>query len=184
MNSYYSINTTSFGDTSQNLNANFSYSDSFPPTMSMALNRTDHLNAIISGDTICALYFIVPSSTHYLNPLTLNFNWSAMTEAGFPITLYVTSDSLYLFGTTGINYLSSDQIKFFPNPANDNLNIFFDSGIIHELDLFDETGRKIRTVINPLNKYTLNVKDLAEGIYYISILTSEGSMRSKFLILH
>ena len=182
----YIVNPSSLGDPALNL---YSYTvlrgqTGIPCHASMVLCRTDHANVYVAGDTIASFYFVIPSNAFFINPVYASVNWSAITEGGFPVALNVVSDTLYLSGTTGINKYDRNEIKIYPNPANDRIIFSFNSDKINELTIMDETGRKILSINNPGNKYILNVRDFADGIYYVSTLSSNKKSRSKFLVVH
>lgn len=179
------IKPTSLGDTSTNLFSFYTFHyGGVPSHVSMVLCRTNQTNAYVNGDTIASFYFIIPPDPFFLNPIYLNIDWNAITFGGYPVDLNVISDTLHLFRTTGINKYSQNEIKIYPNPADDRIVFSFDSDNIEELTIQDEFGRKILFVTNPDMNYILNVKDYSEGIYYITTLYSNRISRSKFLVIH
>ncbi len=69
---------------------------------------------------------------------------------------------------TGLDEVETEQITVYPNPANTTINI---TGVTAEhVDIYDITGRLILTVpTNGDEIVTINVSELAKGMYYIKI---------------
>jgi hypothetical protein len=65
------------------------------------------------------------------------------------------------------NNNASKMITIYPNPANDQLSIQFNSTKIKSFDIVEAAGRKISFIVNDKNIY--NIGQLASGIYEIII---------------
>jgi len=65
------------------------------------------------------------------------------------------------------------EIKVFPNPATEAVNIQFDSAVDEEikLDILDSQGKLIKTdLIGPaLTEKQINMQDIPAGIYYLRL---------------
>ncbi|MFA5404421.1 MAG: T9SS type A sorting domain-containing protein [Ignavibacteria bacterium] len=96
----------------------------------------------------------------------------------------------------GINNISSEiPDKFamhqnYPNPFNPTTNIRFDlpKATQVKLIIYDALGREIETLVNEIMKpgfysYTFNGKNLASGVYFFKIITSDYTDIKKMLIL-
>ncbi|HOY31402.1 MAG TPA: M43 family zinc metalloprotease [Bacteroidales bacterium] len=76
----------------------------------------------------------------------------------------------------------------FPNPANSNLNIAFNSDNNDEvlINVYDLTGRIVSTVKFPSvkgqNTYLMNVSDLSEGVYVITLKNAGTLLNQKLII--
>ena len=106
----------------------------------------------------------------------------------YTVTLHATngacSDSMtetVIVTTTGINsYSNANALSVFPNPANDNLQISFNTAesgkewTIKLNTVLAETliSKKITTVSGS-NQLSLNLSELANGIYFLELQTNE-----------
>lgn len=71
-----------------------------------------------------------------------------------------------------------ENIKLFPNPASDFININTKEKI-NNIEIYDSTGRKVTVEFNLNNQ--IDVSKLINGIYYIRITTAKNSLTSKFI---
>ncbi len=78
----------------------------------------------------------------------------------------------YYVQVTGINNVSTEQIKVYPNPANDFISVIGNDNSV--VKIYDIHGRLVKTS----NSSVVNVSDLSEGIY---ILKAKDKT-SKFII--
>jgi len=78
---------------------------------------------------------------------------------------------------------NKQQIKLYPNPANDVLHV--ESNIaLHELNVYDALGRLLITKQQsktPTTQTTLNVNSLSNGIYIIEAQSKSQSIKAKFV---
>ena len=73
--------------------------------------------------------------------------------------------------------LNSD-INIYPNPASNQLTV--DTGLkLSEITIIDITGKIIMTIKQNTN--IINVADLSDGIYFIQLITMEGTITKKFV---
>jgi hypothetical protein len=108
------------------------------------------------------------------------------------ITNFLVDDiSLRLVPLGGVyEYFLSAGINLFPNPANTFLNVQFTEPERHQGDLiemYSETGSKIysRTYDTMENTIGISLNDLANGIYFVKITGTHGSMHSsQFIVNH
>ncbi len=92
------------------------------------------------------------------------------------------------FGTTESDcYTSTKQlklnsnIKIFPNPTNDVLNINFENKEQRELIIFDQLGKVVLNEVSNETNIILNLKPLAKGFYILAIQTKEGRFTKKII---
>ncbi|MCX6165053.1 MAG: T9SS type A sorting domain-containing protein, partial [Ignavibacteriae bacterium] len=128
----------------------------------------------------------------YTSPDTLGFD----TLRTISIINPIVETARWTQIAVGINNISSEiPDKFqlhqnYPNPFNPTTNIKFDlakeSNV--KLIIYDALGREIVTLVNQLMKpgfysYSFNGKNLASGIYFYKIVTSEFTDIKKMLIM-
>ncbi|MEO5569614.1 MAG: T9SS type A sorting domain-containing protein, partial [Bacteroidia bacterium] len=89
--------------------------------------------------------------------------------------------------TTGIyEFLSPDKIKIYPNPVKDKLFVENYSGIsINEISITNIVGEKMETqsLVKRNSVEIKNLKNFSNGIYFIQIKTSEGTVVKKFSVI-
>jgi hypothetical protein len=126
---------------------------------------------------------------------TWNFNWkSPATDVG-AIKFYVAALAADGTGNTGgdqtvtastgnfnvLGIAKEKQLDFalYPNPSSDHINVQLPSGVTKaDLNVFDISGRLVRTTtVSSLNKL-VNIADLTSGIYVLKI-HSEGKTGAK-----
>ncbi len=72
--------------------------------------------------------------------------------------------------TTHINdprYKSIDNIAIYPNPANETFNIEIPDTEINSAQLFNSTGKLIKTFVVENGINTFNISELKSGVYFI-----------------
>jgi len=75
------------------------------------------------------------------------------------------------------DFIKNAEIKLYPNPVDDVLNIEFDDEVL-ECVIYDNVGKK---VMNCVGCNSLNVEKLSEGVYFLKIKTREGYLSGKFV---
>ncbi len=78
---------------------------------------------------------------------------------------------------------TDEKIVLYPNPVNDQVEIFISSGTINEVEITDLQGRKVYVIQPELPTTNLRIRttDLPNGIYLASIHSSRGVHVEKFL---
>ena len=99
-----------------------------------------------------------------------------------PILIDVVNTDI---NATGINTVSADMIKVYPNPASNSININA-SGIngAYTLSLFNTLGQELSVSSGVLNGQilTADVTGYATGLYTIQLKTESGILNSKFVV--
>lgn len=70
--------------------------------------------------------------------------------------------------------------EVYPNPAKDNLNLNIDVSQVNKIEISDLNGDIVSTYSNNINKINLN--NLAEGAYFITLYSGSKSDTKKFVI--
>lgn len=86
----------------------------------------------------------------------------------------------------GIDELSSDAIKIYPNPAKDfiMLDLTAFKGNFNQIQILNLEGQQVLT-INPMSaeqSFRIPVDNLAEGIYFLQLRTKNGLYSKKVII--
>lgn len=88
---------------------------------------------------------------------------------------------------TGINTNSKTENTLYPNPANDKVSYRLgnNSGAASVI-IYDFTGKQIvnNVISNATETIDINTSELANGVYIISIKTSDKTVTKKLTVLH
>lgn len=77
------------------------------------------------------------------------------------------------------SFNSKIDFKIYPNPATDILNIDLNEDLnLEQITIFNNLGQKIITT----KQVTINVENLATGLYFIEVMTNQGKATKKVLI--
>lgn len=110
----------------------------------------------------------------------------------FPIENKVNSYQLELggVGSSGIAsilFLKPSNFILFPNPAKEKLSIIFgnDGNNPTVASIVNSSGVTVRTLTTNARAFEINIDDLADGVYYISIyIQATGFLkRDQFIIM-
>lgn len=91
---------------------------------------------------------------------------------------------VYQASSLGINdtYLKENNIKIFPNPVNDKLNVVFSDLATDFIGtIYDLTGKKLYTFNHDSNQKTIDVSFLKTGFYMLNINTEGYSKKFKII---
>jgi len=91
-------------------------------------------------------------------------------------------DDINITFSTGTNNISADNnIRVYPNPVNDVLNISSDSEII-SVSIVNTTGKVAIEAAGSGNEISVNVTDVPAGIYMLRMTTKQGVVTRKISI--
>ena len=83
----------------------------------------------------------------------------------------------------GVGTLTTDEnIRIFPNPANDYLIIESDKFKLTEVSLINMQGQTIKQVPAKNNRTSINLSGIAKGIYLIKINTQNNALIRKVVV--
>ncbi len=99
-----------------------------------------------------------------------------------------TRDFLYSLvcsqATSVANITSDANVSVYPNPATDQINVFFSqSGVYTQVQLLDETGRLVEEKSITASTITFNRNNLSSGLYLVRILKADASGVTKKVML-
>ncbi|MCL2131727.1 MAG: T9SS type A sorting domain-containing protein [Lentimicrobiaceae bacterium] len=84
----------------------------------------------------------------------------------------------YVYKSSVAEFALNPNIRIFPNPANDNLNIFA-AEPIKEISIYSILGQKVGFYNEDIT--TIPVADLAKGMYFITVKTENSVSNQKFV---
>lgn len=81
--------------------------------------------------------------------------------------------------------LSDDQLKVYPNPTQDILNVHLNGNReFSRVAVYDMMGRQVFALDTQSNRTQLDVSNLLEGLYIVSAYTADGIVSQKFKVKH
>ena len=93
---------------------------------------------------------------------------------------HTVSSNKDLTGTTGIESITNDELRIYPNPVRDELRIENGEWRIEKVEILDLTGKIIlNSQFSILN--SINVSSLPQGVYFLKIQTDKGNVTKKFV---
>jgi len=97
---------------------------------------------------------------------------------GEPVRVYTVAK----VGGVGINDLTNLNVRIYPNPATDQLNMDLGNRV-EKIGIYTMTGQILSTSdVKGFDKNTINTSTLHPGIYIIKFMTGERSATSTFII--
>ncbi len=82
-----------------------------------------------------------------------------------------------------IVYLNGVSYTLYPNPATDFLNISTEGNIVNSrVELFNVEGKMVYSTIAKSNHIEINVSELPEGLYYLTLTADNNSLNFKVMI--
>ena len=114
-------------------------------------------------------------------------------ESSFEITdIYDHGDHLtfhvHFFDTGVEEHRLSDQVKVWPNPASDVINVqcTMNNVQVESIEVYDVYGKIVRTGVETFHETSLqtvqiNVSGLAAGMYFVRVTTDQGVITKQFV---
>jgi hypothetical protein len=114
----------------------------------------------------------------------------ALFEEGGYLNSFLKSRGLYTPATTASNlpdfYPKWLDVKIYPNPATDNLNIYMDYDVRwigKEIYVLDMTGKVMMKKSVTATMQSINISQLSKGIYFIRMGKEDDNVLRKFIKL-
>jgi PKD repeat protein len=140
------------------------------------------------------------SSSENANQFSWDFGDGQMSNEENPIHIYELSNSSYEVQLIASGECSSDtntilvqlqpnliveaqiqSLQVFPNPANAQLTIISGNSTKFDVQVFSSTGKLIKQIYRCQSPTTLNIENLATGMY--QVVCSDGQNQKVFRIL-
>lgn len=106
--------------------------------------------------------------------------WGTLIGADSVHTVTIIDDETNSIDDIGL----SSQIKLYPNPAVNEVNLFASDAIMQSLEIVDLNGRVVKQLsdINS-NEVRMNIEELNKGMYTVNIITDKGTARKILSVL-
>lgn len=122
----------------------------------------------------------VPTET----PSRIAFRYTVPTSAG-PSgnnSNYIGIDAFNVNRTLNTQDFFANNLKVYPNPTKDILNLSSSTTLINNVELTDLNGRIVKSFnLNGIAQTELNVSDLTSGMYFVSVETDLGKGTTKIV---
>ena len=86
----------------------------------------------------------------------------------------------------GIDQISQSALNIYPNPASDLIYIESTTGnnIVSKVTLFNAQGIEVLSMVpgNSQEKATLDLGNIADGLYFLHVYTNEGVLTRQVVI--
>ena len=105
-------------------------------------------------------------------------DWEILT-----ITNNQNNKAIYLSVWFNTQFPNFQDVFIYPNPAQHNIRLHgFEINFIKSITIFDATGKELYEKLNVSNDGNINIADLTAGLYFLKILTVDGSSILKKLV--
>jgi len=85
--------------------------------------------------------------------------------------------------TVGVSEAPEENLRVYPNPANDFLFIQTESSAF-EIRLYDSVGRMVLNQFNSASQANLPTSNLSEGVYTLTVVSEKGTYNTQVVINH
>ena len=94
-------------------------------------------------------------------------------------TVYMDNIQL-VAGPSNVKELKDNKVRVYPNPVTDQMTIEYP--LMNRIVVRDILGKAVRSVdLQRMDRVTLEMNDLVEGVYFLSVEAEGGSTTTKFL---
>lgn len=83
--------------------------------------------------------------------------------------------------TNGLGELISSRLEIIPNPATNQITVQIENSVISKLRIHDIHGVKVKELEMDSKEGVIQVSELTEGLYFLSIDTDKGLVLSRFI---
>ncbi|WP_177765511.1 T9SS type A sorting domain-containing protein [Flavobacterium sp. I3-2] len=142
------------------------------------------INQILINPTTAVWYITENDAITSTNPLSPNMPLVNGTTY-YAVNIGTNGCPSLPFAVTVDVYLSNDafemdKLKYYPNPVNDKLNIVYFENII-QVDVFDLTGRNVKSVFTSSQNIEVDLSDLSTATYMIQLKTESKQQFIKII---
>ena len=86
-------------------------------------------------------------------------------------------------GTVSVADSFVPELRIYPNPANDFLNIFTEGNIIDtQLEILDASGQRLIKATVQKNRKTIDISELDLGIYFLKVVDKEHRIQTQSFV--
>jgi hypothetical protein len=120
----------------------------------------------------------LPIGTQISNTAFIYFDFNA------PVVTNTTTNTIAVISSLGDMRHKTQDVRLFPNPANDRVTISIDESMIGAIaTVSDITGRKMAAVQLQTPNTKLQTDKLASGAYFVTVADKQGEGETKKLMI-
>jgi hypothetical protein len=122
-----------------------------------------------------------PDTCSLLCVASAGYDFGTLTNSTGQVNSALTIDNLRFDFTVGIEEnTAKPEVKMFPSPVSDLLNITFDKGVTNtNYRIIDLAGRTVLTGTIQGQTGSVNVTSLAQGTYWVQVANAKGIITTK-----
>jgi len=117
----------------------------------------------------------IPSGGDYLRCFnSMNYNYKSIFA---PIK--ISCD----FSNVGIyELIKKNDLSIYPNPNNGLFTLSFNDITLRQVNIFDVLGNLVSTFVSVEKEIHINLRDKANGIYFVNVLSDKGQFNSRIVL--
>ena len=101
-----------------------------------------------------------------------------------PVT-WSTYSAIQSFATTlRLSEAEAVRVSVYPNPANGLVNITLHESLNATIQLISVEGKVLQRIESAGNNATIDVSDVANGLYVLRIITQNGERHERIVVQH
>ncbi len=110
--------------------------------------------------------------------------WDATLDGTFNVAYISVGDQTGLTITSTEDEVVSNSLSVYPNPASSAVNVAFEASADAQVALSDLTGSSVAaaSASKGINNISLDVSNVASGLYILSITTADGVVTRKVVV--
>uniref|UniRef100_UPI004048ED3F T9SS type A sorting domain-containing protein n=1 Tax=Gelidibacter sp. TaxID=2018083 RepID=UPI004048ED3F len=174
-------NVTFCEETSPALYADIWYSFTMPVDGNVIISENSDINLMTLYDVCNGSLLGCFSDNGSFENLIANTNYKlqVLRKSDF-LSYSTTSDNFNITveSTLGVQEITNNNIKLYPNPTSDYINISSQTPII-EIDMYDVLGKH---VLSTSQTTQIDVSQLTSGLYFVKIQSDKGEIIKKIII--
>jgi hypothetical protein len=84
-------------------------------------------------------------------------------------------------GNLGVSEITQSNIEYYPNPTNDIVHISTTNETINQINIYDITGRLLKSQKGNNENEIISIQELSSAIYLMEVKTQEGTKTMKIV---
>ena len=122
-----------------------------------------------------ATYQWIDCETNMAIPLEINQLFVPSSDGVYAVEITsgscVELSDCIVFDTLGLDAFHENEIQLYPNPVTTNLTIEVTFSGLLNFNIFDVSGKLVLRTQSNTNITSLNLKDLAKGVYFLNVIS-------------
>ncbi len=110
-----------------------------------------------------------------------NFAYGEVEDYTVNITNSAYTINSLTSGGEQLDFVDENEVRIFPNPAKDKLNIEINTAVASDIQIISATGAVVKTIIADEHVIGIDVSDLTPGMYFIQYNNGLENKTFKFI---